>query len=634
MADFTDIASNEDMVAIANGIRAVTRTEEGMTIPEMPERLLNIKVVMADDKICDFSTGERISLGTFDTVIRHLFIVSPKTTADLALLAETEPELELTYNAETGELFLEYAVAQEAAMEVKLTIVDLLLSSENDSRGFLVNRSAKFDKLVTEWSEVLSDNNYPSEKLVKTTIEDYALNVVKYKDVWNTTGATDFSALNSYRPMKSGWRFECTGTGCTISGIKFSPGDFITLKQDVAIDEEILATMFAITDNSESATKEYVDFQLATKEPLLPEAPADPERSFLNGNKEWAPMVIGGGSSAAPLYLTDDASETVPSYKQWKYTLPETETSVSVVVNSSTSPMLMESYLFDADFGSEIVDAGKWTATFTAFSSSIGGNTNLRIVLFKRDALGNETDLYAEPIDGDDIGSVTPKQYTLEGLKNGVTVSPTDRLGMKVYAMTTRALNTTVTYYKGNGRGVYVNTPLALRHNQLREPNENPTTLHVTSEQLARLNASILLLTSTEMVAQEYTLPEGTYCICTAPGDYETSGFYMLGSTGWIPKGKFMTKLEIGSTILLPGDFVADGTYNSFGYKATMSTPLLTEETPEVYFSATTIDNTVAEENMFMIENYSVSIFEGGFYVYAKKRPLTDVVIEKMEVIG
>ena len=105
MADFTDIASNEDMVAIANGIRAVTRTEEGMTIPEMPERLLNIKVAVVDDKICDFSTGERISLGTFDTVIRHLFIVSPKTTADLALLAETEPELELTYDAETGELF-------------------------------------------------------------------------------------------------------------------------------------------------------------------------------------------------------------------------------------------------------------------------------------------------------------------------------------------------------------------------------------------------------------------------------------------------------------------------------------------------------------------------------------------------
>lgn len=137
MADYKGIANNQHMVTIANAIRAVTRTTGRMTIPEMPERLLNIQVVETRDIDADFSEGTEISLGTYDTAIRHLFIVSPKTTADAKALAKTKTEIELQYSDEEGELVLTFS--RQGASSINLKVLDLLLASTETSSGFVVN---------------------------------------------------------------------------------------------------------------------------------------------------------------------------------------------------------------------------------------------------------------------------------------------------------------------------------------------------------------------------------------------------------------------------------------------------------------------------------------------------------------
>ena len=51
-------------------------------------------------------------------------------------------------------------------------------------------------------------------------------------------------------------------------------------------------------------------------------------------------------------------------------------------------------------------------------------------------------------------------------------VDPTDRIGLKVYANTTRVNDTTVSLQVGDGNAAYLVTPLGLRHNELRAREE------------------------------------------------------------------------------------------------------------------------------------------------------------------
>ena len=87
---------------------------------------------------------------------------------------------------------------------------------------------------------------------VLSAISAEVLNAKIYKGVWNTTDQTDFSGLNSYRPIKAGWYFDVDGTGCTINGIEYKKGDSITFRQNVAAGTTITSEMIAKTDNTES----------------------------------------------------------------------------------------------------------------------------------------------------------------------------------------------------------------------------------------------------------------------------------------------------------------------------------------------------------------------------------------------
>lgn len=77
-------------------------------------------------------------------------------------------------------------------------------------------------------------------------------NAIVYKGQWDTTSATDYSGLNSYRPIKAGWLFGVTGTGCTIDGVDYKAGDDIIFNTNVASGVTITTAMIDKKDHTES----------------------------------------------------------------------------------------------------------------------------------------------------------------------------------------------------------------------------------------------------------------------------------------------------------------------------------------------------------------------------------------------
>jgi hypothetical protein len=87
---------------------------------------------------------------------------------------------------------------------------------------------------------------------VAAAIAAEVLNAKIYKGTWDTTNQSDFSGLNSYRPIKAGWNFDVIGTGCTIGGVEYKAGDSITFRENVAAGTTITGDMIHKTDNTES----------------------------------------------------------------------------------------------------------------------------------------------------------------------------------------------------------------------------------------------------------------------------------------------------------------------------------------------------------------------------------------------
>lgn len=248
MAKIEDVASNADMIKIANAVRAVTRTKGKMTIPQMPERLMNIQVVVTKDVAADFSTGNSIVLGTFDSVMNHLFIVSPKTSADAVLLAKVKAELELTYSKETGELSVTYERPQLAASAVNLKIVDMLLSEQDTSAGFLVNLGVggaieEYDatRNYEEGEAFLYKNNF-GVTLVAHSAEEFNSqhNSLIANQIWDEANLQYIDLVNLSQMVDALQESKLDKAGGTISGNLSVQGNLNVAGTTVTQDTETL----------------------------------------------------------------------------------------------------------------------------------------------------------------------------------------------------------------------------------------------------------------------------------------------------------------------------------------------------------------------------------------------------------
>lgn len=180
-----------------------------------------------------------------------------------------------------------------------------------------------------------------------------------------------------------------------------------------------------------------------------------------SGNLE---ITVGSGGYAANVYLTSLVSSTNSSYNQISYTPEPTQTIVSATANDNE--VLMADYIFDDDVSATAIPAGEWAFHFHCRVSSLAATSFIRFEIFKRSSTGVETVLFSQL--STPIESLAFAQESILITQPIFAVDETDRIGIKLYASTTRTNNTIIDIAIGDGIAAYFTTPLEIRHNQLR----------------------------------------------------------------------------------------------------------------------------------------------------------------------
>jgi len=169
--------------------------------------------------------------------------------------------------------------------------------------------------------------------------------------------------------------------------------------------------------------------------------------SGANGLSGYSGVSGTFGVAGSQIYWPTDVPSDVTGYDVLN-TVPEstTEQTFSAVANNNT--VLIASFATPSGgIGQTIVPAGAWEFNFWAASSSVASQCNLSISVYSRTSGGAETLLFT---------SVSPNfvatgqtQYNWESVQPEFSTNLTDRLVMKVKAVTLIPLNTTISFYYG-----------------------------------------------------------------------------------------------------------------------------------------------------------------------------------------
>lgn len=230
------------------------------------------------------------------------------------------------------------------------------------------------------------------------------------------------------------------------------------------------------------------DVQPTTTRRYVPAIPAiNPEVSFLNGNGTFAPIAVSGSVGFGNVFLSD-INSSIATYKTLNYISDVVSVEKSVTCTSA-SDVLSAVYLAEAQIDTNVIDAGIWNSSFyMKVSHAGGGDSQIKIVCFLRHANGTETDLFTRYTSN--IVATEYDTYHTETNRQQFSCALTDRLGLRIYGHTTRTSSTTITYQIGRANGSFINTPLALRHTQLRDLNGNPDYQHITTAQVAQIGTN------------------------------------------------------------------------------------------------------------------------------------------------
>lgn len=193
------------------------------------------------------------------------------------------------------------------------------------------------------------------------------------------------------------------------------------------------------------------------------------------------------GSSGGPgsrVYLTNLTSTIVGTYKQVSNTNDITTTTESTVVNNNE--VLIKTYLFESPVEVSIINAGQWLFDLFAKVSSTSGVSQLKVEIFSRTEAGVETVLFSKY--SNEINNTDYTHIEFETEQPVLSVSPTSRMGIRVYAKTTHTANVTVSYQLGDDTASYFTTPLPMRHRELRALNGDSDFLHVTQTNINTWN--------------------------------------------------------------------------------------------------------------------------------------------------
>jgi hypothetical protein len=176
----------------------------------------------------------------------------------------------------------------------------------------------------------------------------------------------------------------------------------------------------------------------------------------------------GGGGFIANIYLRTDDSD-VASYQRISYENETSETELSVTLNSADGLVLARTYLYDDPLETTLLDAGVYIANYRAKVSNSNGNTCLIFKAFVRKIDDSEITLFT--LTNCEINNTTYETIRSENNQSSFEVEATDRFGVRIYVETTQTSNVTVNTIVGGEQASYFSTPIALRHNLLRNRN-------------------------------------------------------------------------------------------------------------------------------------------------------------------
>lgn len=176
-------------------------------------------------------------------------------------------------------------------------------------------------------------------------------------------------------------------------------------------------------------------------------------------------LAAGSGGFAADLYLGNTANVINGLYKTLSYMPEPAVNELSIVCN--TGETLGDVFLFGLPIETAVIDAGRWTFSFHAKVGDDTGDVRFRIETFMRTPLGVETVLFSSTSPA--VISLTSQYVEWESTQPVFNIDPTAVYGLKVYAVTTSNTDETLTYTLGGTNATFTNTPLAIRHDQLRD---------------------------------------------------------------------------------------------------------------------------------------------------------------------
>lgn len=196
--------------------------------------------------------------------------------------------------------------------------------------------------------------------------------------------------------------------------------------------------------------------------------------------EEYIPSLIeGSGGYAGNLYLTNLDSSDIEGYKQISYTNDVEETIVSKAVNDEEALIMV--YLFELPVGLASIDAGAWRMSIYGKVSATDGDSCFKFEVFKMDEAEEKTILFSEY--SKIINNTEYERILTESIQPLFNINTTDRLGVKIYAKTTSTSEKILYLKVGDDYASFANTPLSLRHTQLRGLNDDIYHQHINTAQ-------------------------------------------------------------------------------------------------------------------------------------------------------
>jgi hypothetical protein len=200
----------------------------------------------------------------------------------------------------------------------------------------------------------------------------------------------------------------------------------------------------------------------------------------------------GGGFIANVYFRTDDSD--VVGYKRIDYDNELTPTELAITLKQTDGQVLLQQYLYDDALGTTTLDAGVYIRNCRAKVSSVNKETYLIFQAFVRHADNTETILFTSQ--SPEINNTVYDTLRHENNQSAFTVLETDRFGLRIFAQTTREVNVTINTIVGGENASYFSTPVGLRHDLLRNKNDNPLFQHSTETEKAAFAAKQAALVS------------------------------------------------------------------------------------------------------------------------------------------